>query len=69
MILNPREKLYILCKKLGNYREKYVEWKNDIRHELTEPVDRRCSAEKALPEISQNPRENTRARVCLSTES
>ena len=40
-----------------------------MREELIQAVVRRCSAEKTLPEISQNPQENTRAGVFLSIES
>ena len=39
-----------------------------MREGLTEAVVQRCSAEKALPEISQNQEENTPAGVSLSTE-
>ena len=40
-----------------------------MREELTEAVVWRCSADKALQEISYNPQENTRAGVSLSIES
>ena len=40
-----------------------------MREELTEAVVWKCSAEKTSPEISENPQENTRAGVSVSTES